>query len=1817
MDDDAAGKTVGSSQPIDGVTTETVDWNTDDKPVGFALADGQEAAGSYTLTGADDQTVTVHLTHIITNSTKTTTRTIHYQINKADGTPVADQTEAPASVTQEITWKIVTDEATGESVATAQSAYAPVTSPTVAGYTADSAEVETLPQGSLPTAEVTNAADVTVAYTPDSQALTIEYVDDDLDGKVVATSDPIDGVTNETVSWNTTDKPAGYTLAAGQDAAGSYALTDAADQTVTVHLTHIITNSTITTTRTIHYQINKADGTPAADQSGAPTDATQEITWKIVTDKATGASFATAQSAYASVISPTVAGYTADTQTVGVLPQGALPLAEVANAEDVLVGYVPDGQTLTLTYVDDDLGGQTVLSSDPIDGATNETVSWNTDDKPAGYALIDGQDASGSYTYTAFNDQTVIIHLKHIITNSTKTTTRTIHYQINNADGTLATGQSKAPADSLQTIEWHVVTDQATGTSYATAQDGYAAVTSPTVAGYSTDASEVAPLREGNVPADEAQDVAVTVAYTPTDQTLAIEYVDDDEDGQIVGDAKAVAGVTDQVINWNTDDLPDGYALAAGQDRSGTYTFGADSNQTVKIHLTHIISTGTVTTHRTIDYQLNDATGAPAADQSKAPSEVIQTINWHVVTDKATGESVATALDAYDAVVSPDVEGYTPSAAAVAYSQPGTLPVALPGNAPTLTVVYTPITQHLTLNYVDDDAAGKKVGESTPYAGGTDTTVSWQTDDKPAGYVLAAGQAATGTYEFSAAADQTLTIHVKHLLTNSMATTTRTIHAVAGVGVDATTLPADIVQTIDWQIVTDHALGTSVATPQAIYAAQTLRPISLGNGETLIPDQTQIAQAVLTATTDLSTLSDATVAVTYSLAKIPTTDPQVKNSVPVDDDQTAQSYTVEFVTYDGTLVGTTTLIGNEGNHSTVEAPVGWSFAPGVDGNVELTDTPETPITKLVAAPAGQVPTDGTQAWFNDENADAPSAEVYTVNFVTYDGTIVGTETFDGNEGDLHQVVAPAGWVFAPGVDGNVELTDTPETPITKLVAAPAGQVPTDGTQAWLNDENADAPSAEVYTVNFVTSDGTIVGTTTLNGNEGNHFMVDAPAGWSFAPGVDGNVELTDTPETPITKLVAEPKGVETADNPQVWIKEENDEPAVSAGHYTLNFVTYDGTIVGTETFDGNAGDLHQVVAPTGWVFAPGVDGDVELTDTPETPITKLVSEPKGVETTDNPQAWVNDVNEDAPSAEAYTVNFVTYDGTIVGTTTLNGNEGNHFMVDAPEGWSFAPGVDGDVELTDTPETPITKLVAEPKGVETTDNPQAWVNDVNEDAPSAEVYTVNFVTYDGTIVGTMTVNGNEGNHFTVDAPAGWTFAPGVDGDVELTDTPETPITKLVAEPKGVETTDNPQAWTNDVNEDAPSAEAYTVNFVTYDGTVVGTATLNGNEGNHFMVDVPAGWRFAPGVDGDVELTDTPETPITKLVSEPKGQDTTNNPQAWTNDVNEDAPSAEAYTVNFVTYDGTIVGTTTLNGNEGNHFTVDVPVGWRFAPGVDGDVELTDTPETPITKLVAEPKGVETTDNPQAWTKEENGEPTTAETYTINFVTYDGMIVGTRTLNGNAGNHFTVTAPNGWTFAPGVDGDVALTDTPDTAITKLVAEPAGQEKTTNPQVKTQVPTTDVPTANRYTITFVNEDGDVVDSMTLDGNAGTMRTVTAPAGWHFAPGTDGNVTLTDTPEEVIALEVVADSIGDQPMTDDAAVENGPSLPLTGGAGTGEATGKAAAPTSGQTAGTSASQSSQNAASKTLPQTGDSHNSLLAVLGVSLLSVLALAGWRRKRED
>ncbi|KRM11736.1 KxYKxGKxW signal peptide domain-containing protein [Paucilactobacillus suebicus] len=311
---------------------------------------------------------------------------------------------------------------------------------------------------------------------------------------------------------------------------------------------------------------------------------------------------------------------------------------------DVVLAYTP---TLTITYVDDETG-ETVKTT--TDDAVNNEVDW-TADAPTGYQLAENQAASGIYTFTSTDGNGLTIHLTHAHTQTTVTSTNTVHYT-GLPDSVAAANDV---TDSVTTVDWIKDVDDVTGdTTYNTANKT-TSVTSPTVPGYTASSSVVTFTNGGTT--DTPQNKSETVTYTADPQTATVEYVDDDNNGAIVGTPTTISGVTDGTATWNTNNKPAGYVLSAGQDASGTYTFTSDGSQVIKIHLSHHIVDTTKTTTRTIKYVVDgDAT---------APAEVVQTAVWKIETDEATGQSVATMQNEYSSVVSPTLDGYTPDIATV------------------------------------------------------------------------------------------------------------------------------------------------------------------------------------------------------------------------------------------------------------------------------------------------------------------------------------------------------------------------------------------------------------------------------------------------------------------------------------------------------------------------------------------------------------------------------------------------------------------------------------------------------------------------------------------------------------------------------------------------------------------------------------------------------------------------------------------------------------------------------------------------------------------------------------------------------------------------------------------------------------------------------------------------------------------------------------------------------------------------------------------------------------------------------------------------
>ncbi|WP_156302051.1 beta strand repeat-containing protein [Lacticaseibacillus pantheris] len=638
-------------------------------PTHYSLADGQSAQVSYTFAANATDDMTVHLTHAVNHTTATTTRTVNYVV---DG---GDVTKAPASVVQTVTWNVATDAVTGASVATPTNGYAALTSPAVAGYTA-SGDVAAMALGAV---EATQLADstTTVHYTADAATLTVTYVDD-VTGNTVTTA-VLKGTTDGTGTYNVT-VPARYALADGQSSSVNYAFSADDSDNVTVHLTHAVGHSTATTTRTINYVVS-------GDTAKAPASVVQTVTWNVTTDAVTGASYATAQEAYGAVSAPAVAGYTADHGTDA---QVMGPVAVEALADTTTtVTYTPNDADITVTYVDDTDGttveSQTLIRQ--VDGTGTYTVTV-----PDGYQLADGQSRSINYVFATDASDNMTVHLAHHVTAGTATTTRTINYVV---DG----GGTTGPTSVIQTVVFATSTDDVTGLTTATAAGNYAAVATPTVAGYTADTARVTAA----TPQYADGDAVVTVHYAANAEQLTVRYVDDVTGTTLSTDT--ITGTMNQSGVY-TVTVPDNYALADGQSRAVNYRLTDDDSDDVTVHLTHAMQYGDATTTRTINYVTADGKAGVA------PASVTQVAHWRVVTDLATGGSIATATDGYAAVASPTLAGYTTSGNVAAVELGATNTAALQDTS--VTVTYTAVAQ-------PDNGGVTTPPATTPDNGGTTT----------------------------------------------------------------------------------------------------------------------------------------------------------------------------------------------------------------------------------------------------------------------------------------------------------------------------------------------------------------------------------------------------------------------------------------------------------------------------------------------------------------------------------------------------------------------------------------------------------------------------------------------------------------------------------------------------------------------------------------------------------------------------------------------------------------------------------------------------------------------------------------------------------------------------------------------------------------------------------------------------------------------------------------------------------------------------------------------------------------------------------------
>ncbi len=208
---------------------------------------------------------------------------------------------------------------------------------------------------------------------------------------------------------------------------------------------------------------------------------------------------------------PTVPGYTAHDPEGHVLTPGS-SYQPSDPTKDTTITYTADTQKGSVSYVDDTTGK--TLKTDLISGTTGSKSSYSTsgsiaDYKKQGYELVtDGYPADLTFDNDDTKDQNFTVHLKHQNIQSTeaKTVTETIHYQ---GAGNQTPADNTAQVTFTRQVSTDAVTGEKTYGSWS-ADQSFAAVTSPVIKGYTPDQAEIG----AQTVSGDASDLDFTVVYT-------------------------------------------------------------------------------------------------------------------------------------------------------------------------------------------------------------------------------------------------------------------------------------------------------------------------------------------------------------------------------------------------------------------------------------------------------------------------------------------------------------------------------------------------------------------------------------------------------------------------------------------------------------------------------------------------------------------------------------------------------------------------------------------------------------------------------------------------------------------------------------------------------------------------------------------------------------------------------------------------------------------------------------------------------------------------------------------------------------------------------------------------------------------------------------------------------------------------------------------------------------------------------------------------------------------------------------------------------
>ena len=505
--------------------------------------------------------------------------------------------------------------------------FAPVESPKVTGYGADRGIVE----AKIVSGSSDNITEEVLYYANQTGA-SIQYIDD-VTGLVIG-RDEVQGKVDHQINWKQNHEnvlnlfiESGYKLVSSDYEFGKdyYYSADEAKNNFTIHLTRdlIIIDPTnpdspaygsedyikeviqeiqyvfengstaaesnkqhinftaygVVDKTTGKYVVLDENGKIVVDENKQPIEGT--LTWTAdVTDPK-----------FAEVISPTLAGYTADKTWVS-----GSSVTENTPNKVIVVTYTANAANAEIIYVDETTGKQ--LENVVVDGKYNETINYSTADKikyyeSLGYELVKDGYVGGEFGedtktfYVTFKHGTVVVNPETPgkpdepinpdnpdgpkypadSANLNKDVTNTIHYVY--ADGTIAkpshtqtltfvgsgvidkvTGQY-VEVDENGNVKFDADGNPIPGKLTWTANDGttFIEVVSPTIVGYTPDKGVVNAVEGIN---QDSKNLETTVIYTANAAKAEIIYVDETTGKQL--ETAVVDGKYNETINYSTAD---------------------------------------------------------------------------------------------------------------------------------------------------------------------------------------------------------------------------------------------------------------------------------------------------------------------------------------------------------------------------------------------------------------------------------------------------------------------------------------------------------------------------------------------------------------------------------------------------------------------------------------------------------------------------------------------------------------------------------------------------------------------------------------------------------------------------------------------------------------------------------------------------------------------------------------------------------------------------------------------------------------------------------------------------------------------------------------------------------------------------------------------------------------------------------------------------------------------------------------------------------------------------------------------------------------